>query len=93
MRNVSANNATARLRYSLVRLDNGQRIFDREIRTSSYTRGGDAAKRLKENARLAIVTNIASGIVCLDKAAYGLAPEDCTLTPQFRLVSYRVPRR
>lgn len=78
--------ATATLSYTLIRVENGQELFRREISTVSRSRGGEGADRLKGNARLAIMTNLASAVLCLDKAAYGRAPADCALTPQ---MSYR----
>lgn len=81
--------ATARLSYTLVRAENGEQLFSRDISTSSQSRGGDASDRLKGNARLAIMTNLASAVVCLDKAAYQRAPADCTLTPQ---MTYRAAK-
>jgi len=81
--------ATATLSYTLIRLENGQELFRRDISTVSRSNGGDAADRLKGNARLAILTNLASAMLCLDKAAYGRAPADCALTAQ---ASYRARR-
>jgi hypothetical protein len=81
--------ATATLSYSLIRIENGQELFRRDISTASRSTGGDASDRLKGNARLAILTNLASAVLCLDKAAYGQAPADCALTPQ---ASYRAQR-
>ena len=81
--------ATARLSYSLIKIENGQELFRRDIATVSRSTGGDASDRLKGNARLAILTNLASAVLCLDKAAYGQAPADCALTPQ---ASYHAQR-
>jgi hypothetical protein len=74
--------ATARLSYSLIKVENGHELFRRDIVTASRSTGGDASDRLKGNARLAILTNLASAVLCLDKAAYGQAPANCALTPQ-----------
>lgn len=74
--------ATARLSYTLIRVQNGEQLFRRDITTVSRSTGGDASDRLKGNARLAILTNLASAILCLDKAAYQRAPADCALQPQ-----------
>jgi len=74
--------ATATLSYSLIKVENGQELFRRDIVTASRSTGGDASDRLKGNARLAILTNLASAVLCLDKAAYGQAPANCALTPQ-----------
>ena len=52
--------ATARLSYSLIKIENGQELFRRDIATVSRSTGGDASDRLKGNARLAILTNLAS---------------------------------
>jgi hypothetical protein len=38
--------------------------------------------------RVALMTNIASAMRCIDMAAYGQAPQDCALTPGF---NYRAP--
>jgi hypothetical protein len=81
--------ATATLSYTLVRIDNGQELFRRDITSVSRSTGGDASDRLKGNARLAILTNLASAVLCLDKAAYGQAPVDCALKPQ---ATYRAAR-
>ena len=80
--------ATATIEYSLVRNDTGKEIFHREISTHAKTGGGDATMRLEGNARVALVTNLASILVCLDKGARGVAPTDCALTPKF---SYQAP--
>jgi hypothetical protein len=74
-----SSHATARIRYALTRVDNGQTIFARDIVTEVKAKGGDGAKRLQGTARAAIAANIASAIFCLDKAAYGQAPADCAL--------------
>jgi hypothetical protein len=74
--------ATAVLSYSLIRVANGQELFRRDITTSARSSGGDASDRLKGNARLAILTNLASAVVCLDKAALQKAPADCALKSQ-----------
>lgn len=81
--------ATARLSYMLTRIDNGQRIFERQIATSADAHGGEGGARAIGVGRLAIMTNLASVALCLDKAAYGHAPEDCALTPGF---TFRPPR-
>jgi hypothetical protein len=74
--------ATATLSYTLFRVENGQELFRRDISTASRSTGGDASDRLKGTARLAILTNLASAVLCLDKAAYQRAPADCALHPQ-----------
>jgi len=74
--------ATASLSYTLVRAQNNEQLFRRDITTFSRSTGGKGSDRLKGNARLAILTNLASAIVCLDKAAYGRAPADCALKPK-----------
>ncbi|MBW7946281.1 MAG: hypothetical protein H3C60_07540 [Sphingomonadaceae bacterium] len=79
-----SSSAQSRISYELVRNDTGESLFLREIVTESKSRGGDGAARLSRNARFAIMVNIASMIACLDKAAYGQAPENCTLTPLVR---------
>lgn len=74
--------------YQLKRVDSGAAIFSRTITTGAESRGGDASDRLKGVARLAILTNFASAIACMDKASYGQAPADCALKPS---LSYRAP--
>jgi hypothetical protein len=81
--------ASVTVDYSLVRVDNGQTIFSRTITTTTESRGGDATERLKGNARLAIMTNLASAWNCLDQAAYGRAPQDCALKPN---ATFRAPQ-
>jgi hypothetical protein len=80
--------ATVRMGWSLTRIDNGQRIFDREIATSAQSRGGSGSERATGVGRVALMTNIASAARCIDQAAYGQAPQDCALTPGF---TYRAP--
>jgi hypothetical protein len=80
--------ATASLSYTLIRAQNGEQLFRRDITTVSRSTGGEGSDRLKGNARLAILTNLASAIVCLDKAAYQRAPSDCALQPR---MTYRAP--
>jgi hypothetical protein len=75
----ASHDATLTMGYELRRIDNGQVVFQRDITTHSRGSGGDAAERMKLNARLAVQKNIASAIACLDKAAYGAAPADCTI--------------
>lgn len=70
---------TVVISYELRRSDNGQTIFQRDIKTQSIGQGGDASERMRLNARLAVQKNIASAIACIDKAAYGLAPADCAI--------------
>ena len=70
--------ASVAVAYELRRIDTGQTIFQREVTSEAKTTGGpDASQRLRHNARLAIQSNIAAAITCLDLAAYGRAPADC----------------
>jgi len=69
--------ATVEIGYELRRIDTGQTIFQREVRTESRAHGGAASERVRLNARMAVQRNIASAVACLDKAAYGAAPADC----------------
>ena len=78
----ASSEATATLSYTLFRLENGQELFRRDISTKSRSTGGDAADRLQGNARLAILTNLASAVLCLDKAANMQAPANCALDPE-----------
>jgi hypothetical protein len=69
--------ASVVLAYELRRIDTGQTLFQREVRTESHATGGVASERIRHNARMAIQHNIASAVACLDQAAYGRAPADC----------------
>jgi hypothetical protein len=77
----ASSRAETSIHYQLKRIDTGAVIFARTITTSSESKGGDAADRLQGVARLAILTNFASAIACIDKASYGQAPMDCALKP------------
>lgn len=81
-----SSHASVTIHYKLERINTGAVIFARSITTTSESRGGDASDRLKGVARLAILTNFASAVACLDRAAYGAAPADCALKPP---VSYQ----
>lgn len=83
-----SSHATAQLAWRLTRIDNGQEIFSREIETSAESRGGSGNDRAVGVGRVALMANIASAVVCIDKAAYGKAPDDCALKPAF---TYRAP--
>lgn len=78
-----SSNATVRMGWALTRIDNGQTIFQRDIETSAESRGGDGSARATGVGRIALMTNIASAMSCIDKAAYGQAPANCALTPDF----------
>lgn len=86
---VSRNAARATLHYRLVRIDNGQQLFDREIVTSANGGGVDASMRDKGILRAAIAANFASAANCLDRAAFGTAPRDCALVPKFSVAAVR----
>ena len=73
--------ATVAINYELSRIDNGQVIFSREIRTRASARGGNAATRAQETRRAAILANIASSDSTSEKAAVEQAPEDCAVNP------------
>lgn len=73
--------ATMTASYELRRIDNGQVLFARDIVTHGKARGGDGFQRAVGTARGALVANLASAILCLDKAAFGRAPADCALSP------------
>lgn len=83
-----ASDATVRMGWRLTRIDNSQRIFDRDIATSAESKGGSGSERATGVGRVALMTNIASAMRCIDLAAYGQAPQDCTLTPGF---TYHAP--
>jgi hypothetical protein len=80
--------ATARLSWTLTRIDNGQQIFQQEIATSAESSGGYAVSRAIGVGRVALMANIASAAACLDKAVYGQTPDDCALVPLF---TYQAP--
>lgn len=71
--------ATAILSYTLIRSSTGEQMFHRDITTSSRSEGGQASDRLRGAARVALMTNLASAVVCLDKGALQRAPADCAL--------------
>ncbi|WP_242125970.1 hypothetical protein [Sphingobium sp. Sx8-8] len=84
------NRTTVTMHYRLIRIDNGQLLFDRDISTSVEGGGVDASMRDNGIVRAAIATNFASAVNCLDHAAFGEAPADCALVPLF---SVSVTRR
>ena len=90
IRIATRNRASVTLHYRLVRIDNGQELFNREITTSVEGGGVEASMRDNGIARAAIATNFASAANCLDRAAFGSAPADCALVPKF---SVSVERR
>ena len=79
----SHNQATATLRYRLVRINDARVLFDRRITTSAAGGGADASMRDNGIVRAAIAANFASAANCIDHAAYGTAPSECALTPKF----------
>ena len=81
----SEGRSTATLSYRLARIDSGQTLFERRIVTTAEGRGIDAGRRAINTARTAIAVNFASLSACLDKAALGKAPQDCALTPLFKV--------
>ena len=89
LRIATRNVATVTLRYKLVRMDNGQVLFDREIVTSAEGGGADAVMRDNGIVRAAIATNFASAAHCLDHAAFGTEAQDCALVPQFSVTVVR----
>ncbi|WP_288485362.1 hypothetical protein [uncultured Novosphingobium sp.] len=86
---ATRNAASVTMHYQLVRMDNGQVLFDRNITTSAKGGGVDASMRDNGIIRAAIAANFASAANCLDRAAYGTAPSDCALTPKFSVVVER----
>lgn len=76
--------AMVSVHYELSRIDNGQVIFEREIVTQAESRGGEASARARGTGRAAVLANIASLTLCLDKAAVQWAPSDCALRPTGR---------
>lgn len=79
--------ATVTLHYRLTRLDSGAVIFDREVMTEATA--DDRAGGPMPTLRAATAVNFASIAGCLDKAAFGRAPSDCALTPQFHVTTRR----
>lgn len=88
----SGNTKSVTLHYRLERVDNGQTLFDREITTSARGGGVDASMRDNGIVRAAIAANFASAANCLDHAAFGTAPADCALTPQYSVSVVRTGR-
>ena len=86
------NSTTVTFHYRLVRIDNGQLLFDRDITTSAEGGGVDASMRDNGIVRAAIAANFASAANCLDHAAFGTAPADCALTPKFSVSVVRARR-
>ncbi|WP_363738665.1 hypothetical protein [Sphingobium sp. LMA1-1-1.1] len=80
-------NATVTLHYRLTRIDSGAVIFDREIITKAMA--DNKAGGPMPTLRAATAVNFASIAGCLDKAAFGRAPSDCALTPQFHVTTRR----
>lgn len=83
--------ATATLRWTVTHIPDGEEVFSSEVATPYETGGGDAARRRRAVARFALLTNIASGVTCIDRAATAPPPSDCALTPKARLIMPRVP--
>lgn len=81
---VAGKEASATLAYRLVRIDNGQTIFEKTIRTTVETRGSHHDGTMS-GRRSAVAVNFASAAACFDKAAFGGAPEDCALSPLFKV--------
>ena len=80
--------ATARMGWRVDRIDSGKTIFAREIATFAESSGGSAYERKTGVERVALMSNIASAVGCIDKTSLGQPPADCALTPGF---SYRAP--
>lgn len=72
-----SSSASVTVRYELRRVDTGQIIFRRDVTTTSRASGGPGDVRARSTGRAAILGNIAGAIWCLDKAAYGQAPQNC----------------
>ncbi|CCW20061.1 hypothetical protein EBBID32_44320 [Sphingobium indicum BiD32] len=79
---VASKETTATLHYQLVRIDNHQVLLDRTIATTVKGEGS-ALDGGMGMARAAIAANFASAAACMDKAAYGRAPDDCALQPLY----------
>jgi len=79
---VAKGDASATLAYQLVRIDTGETIFQRTIRTTIKASGSHLDGTMG-GRRGAVAVNFASLAFCLDKAALGSAPADCALQPLF----------
>jgi hypothetical protein len=86
------NESSVTFRYRLERVDTGQALFEREITTRATGSGGNGAMRVNGIMRAAIAANFASAANCLDRAAFGTAPEDCALTPRFGVTAVQISR-
>lgn len=73
---------TTTIGYRLTRIDSGAVLFDRQIETTVDERGAGLDGGMGA-ARAATAVNFASMAACIDKAAYGRAPDNCALTPKF----------
>ena len=82
--------ATVTLHYRLLRVANGEQLFEREVTTSAKGSGIDLVMLENGLARAAIAANFASIAYCLDRAPSGTAPANCALSPLF---SVEVRRR
>ncbi|MBU0657216.1 MAG: hypothetical protein EPO45_14310 [Sphingobium sp.] len=80
--------ASVTMGWSLTRIDNGQLLFQRDITTAAQSKGGNGTDRMVGVGRVALMTNIASALNCVDRAAYGVARQDCALSPNFE---YKAP--
>jgi hypothetical protein len=79
---VASKETTATLHYQLIRIDNQQVLMDKIIATTVKGEGS-ALDGGMGMARAAIAANFASAAACMDKAAYGRAPDDCALRPLY----------
>jgi hypothetical protein len=80
--------ATATIAYRLVRIDTGEVIFDRTIRTTIQQVGAHIDWSMG-GRRAAVAANFASAALCLDKASFGTAPRDCALKPLYQVRAER----
>jgi hypothetical protein len=81
--------ATVTLHYQLLRVANGEQLFEREVTTTAEGSGFDLVMLENGLARAAIAANFASIAYCLDRAPGGTAPANCALTPRFSVTVQR----
>ncbi len=73
--------ATVAVHYQLSRIDTGQVIYAREIVTAAESRGGEASARARGTGRAAILTNLASLVLCLERAPFEPPSDACVVRP------------
>jgi hypothetical protein len=79
--------ASVAVRYELSRIDNGQLIYAREIVTEMRARGGAGDARARGTGRAAILANIASLTLCLERAPFEPPSDRCYARPTGRFAA------